>query len=77
MAGPNLLEPSLLTLAVSSPGAGVARHYRLQFQRDAADHWHMYGSYPSRLQAEECLKGLSDRVYRARLVPFNLCPAAA
>ena len=65
------------TLAVSSPGGGVARQYVVQFQALTEEDWRRYGSFRSAEHAEKCLQNLHRRGYRARVVQHSIVPAAA
>ena len=61
-------------VAVSSPGGGVARQFRVQFHVETEDKWRMYGSFRTLEQAENCLTQLHQRGFQARLVKYNICP---
>ncbi len=66
-----------VTLAVSTPGAGVARQYRVQFQDPLHDGWHRYGSFQSLQLARQCEESLKRRGYQVRIITYRICPAAA
>jgi len=65
------------TLAVSGPGGGLPRQYRVQYQSTSEEHWRLYGTYRNAQQAQACVHLLHDRGYKARFVPYSISPAAA
>jgi hypothetical protein len=62
--------------AVSFPG-GLARQYRVQYQRPESAAWHVHGSYRGREEAERAVESLEREGLAARLVEYCYCPAAA
>lgn len=66
---------SCFPVAVSSPG-GAARQYRVQYHKPAESDWHLYATFRSRDEAEDCEKQLQQRGLESRVVAFSLCPTA-
>ena len=64
-------------LAVSGPGGGVARQYRVQYHTDSDPNWRMYASFRLRDDAENCLRRLVESGCQARLIRYSITPAAA
>lgn len=77
MAQPTLLFAQHELVAVSSPGIGLARQYRVQYQTESSSLWQMYASFANLEQAQACIDSIQQRGCRARLVHYTICPAAA
>ena len=64
-------------LAVSVPGGGVARQFRIQYHTETDPRWRMYASFLRGEDAESCLWNLQQSGCQARLVCYGISPSAA
>lgn len=65
------------TVASTSPGSVLARHFRVQYRDPAQSLWIRYATCRRAEQAEQCRVELERRGYRARLVSYQICPVAS
>lgn len=66
---------SRILMSVSCPG-GLARQYRVQYFEPTSSQWFMYATFGRRELAEQCLLRLTVNGFQARLVDYNISPAA-
>jgi len=69
------------SVAASTPG-GMARQFRVQILGDSSREgrgvkWHMVKSFRTRDLADECAGELNSNGREARVVSYNICPAAS
>ena len=68
-------ETPMKQIIPSTPG-GVACQYRVQYRREQARQWQLYGCYTSLDSANDCISQLNSDGFSARVVHYAICPTA-
>lgn len=69
-------KPQTTTAVAVSVVAGQPPHFRVQYQPSAASEWRHYANFRQSELARKCVLRLSERGVVARMVRFNIAPAA-
>ncbi len=77
MSPENNPQASCHTVAVSSPGSGMARQIVVQYQPSNHAPWQRYASCRTPQQAEACLSHLSRKGFPTRLIRYGSSPTAS